>query len=398
MRTGLNRLGRALLATGVLAAFAAGSRPVAAQNSVSVMDVETIVRAARPSVVTVVAQRWTGQAATAKRPATRRLRSSIGSGVAIDADVILTTASVVQRSEKVFVRSADGVEREGQVIGFDLVYNVALIRTPGARFQPLRFANGRPPQEGDWVVALGTSYRDQPTTSFGTVSVRYREPRFGLIQLSNSVYPGNSGAAALNSRGELIGIVQGDLGVPDPAGRFSESLRRPGGMSFVLPVEIARPVCEKLRTEGRVPHGYLGVSTRSASVESETEPGSPVPIGALVESVVPGAPAQKLGLKRGDLIVGFDGERVEYADQIARWVATAAPGTAVEIVYVRGQTPHTGRVTLTDSPNAAPVWAMGGAVAAPESTSGQRRIADLERQILELSNELQKLKSSSDRR
>jgi serine protease Do len=169
-------------------------------------------------------------------------------------------------------------------------------------------------------------------------------------------------------------------------------------MSFVLPVEIARPVCEKLRTEGRVPHGYLGVSTRSASVESETEPGSPVPIGALVESVVAGGPAAKLGLKRGDLIVGFDGERVEYADQIARWVATAAPGTEVEIVYARGQTPHSGKVTLTDSPNAAPVWIASGTAAPAESTAGSKRIADLERQILELSNELQRLKSSSNSR
>jgi serine protease Do len=348
-------------------------------------------------VVTVVAQRTIGET-KGKRPANPRVRSSVGSGVAIDSDVILTTASVVQRAERVLVRNNDGVERDGQIIGFDMVYNVALIKIQGARFQPLRFATGRAPREGDWVVALGTSYRDQPTTSFGTVSVRYREPRFGLIQLSNTVYPGNSGAAALNSRGELIGIVQGDLGVPDPAGRFSESLRRPGGMSFVLPVEIARPVCEKLRTEGRVPHGYLGVSTRSASVESETEPGSPVPIGALVESVVAGGPAAKLGLKRGDLIVGFDGERVEYADQIARWVATAAPGTEVEIVYARGQTPHSGKVTLTDSPNAAPVWIASGTAAPAESTAGSKRIADLERQILELSNELQRLKSSSNSR
>src|SRR5262249_22228575 len=159
------------------------------------------------------------------------------------------------------------------------------------------------------------------------------------------VSPGNSGGAAVNPRGELVGIVQGELGSPDitvsPDGE-----RRPTGMSFVMPVETLQRIYEALRRDGRVRHGYLGVTTSGASVPSETQGGSDVPIGALVENAIAGGPAAKLGLERGDLIVGFDGERVEYPGQLARWVAATPPGTAVGLVWVRKDLQKVGSVIL----------------------------------------------------
>src|SRR5439155_7898423 len=120
-------------------------------------------------------------------------------------------------------------------------------------------------------------------------------------------------------------------GWPEPAGHEPDADRRPGGVSFVQPTETLRAPYETLRRDGRIAHGYLGVSTRSASVESETEPGTRVPIGALVKRVEPDGPAMKAGLRRGDLIVGFDRDRVEYADHVARWVSSTPPGTAIRL-------------------------------------------------------------------
>jgi S1-C subfamily serine protease len=246
---------------------------------------------------------------------------------------------------------------------------------------------------GDWVIALGTSFRAQPTQSVGTIAYFYREPHVPLLQLTNTVYPGNSGGAALNPRGELVGIVQGELGAPDFDTHGPDAERRPGGMSLVLPAETVRPVYESLRRDGRIPHGYLGVTTRAASVESDTH-GDRVPLGAMVEGVTANGPAQHTGLRRGDLIVAFDGERVEYPEQLARWVAATRPGSAVEVVWVRNELRRTGRVVLSENPQLFPQWAFGGTVNDAGDPS-LTRIDMLERRIRELNRELGRLKGNS---
>src|SRR5437773_427086 len=289
------------------------------------------------------------------------------------------------------VLTANGIQVDATVAGIDPIYNIALLRVPELRLPPIPFATGRAPQAGDWVIALGTSYRAQPTQSVGYVAFRFSEPRIPLLQLTNTVYPGNSGGAALNPRGELVGIVQGELASPEAAANGADGEHRPGGMSFVLPVETVRPVYMSLRKEGRVRHGYLGVSTTAASVLSDTEEGLEVPIGARVESVAPGGPAQRLGLMPGDLVVGFDGERVEYPSQLARWVAATSPGTEVEFVWVRDEVQHVGRIALTEAKEVQPTWAAEAVQSsAPESDD---RIAQIEKQIKRLNRELQSLKT-----
>ena len=215
------------------------------------------------------------------------------------------------------------------------------------------------------------------------------------MQLTNVVYPGFSGAAVVNARGELAGLLQGQL---DPESQQGISLgeRLPTGMSFMLPVESLRPAFLALEREGRVRYAYLGVSTRGVSVESETHKGTSVPLGAEVLDVVPGGPAARAGLQRGDLIVAFEDVPVEYPAQLARWVAASTPGTTVQLVWARDEIQQQGRALLTESPTSQPEWAERGPVAentaAPASPT---RIADLERQIERLNRELARLKGSS---
>ncbi|HEY6866210.1 MAG TPA: S1C family serine protease [Candidatus Eisenbacteria bacterium] len=388
---------RALAALVTVLAALAVPRGVPAQGALSQLqtDVDQIARRARPSVVTVFAQtlpRESRAAGEGGPPA--RIHTRVGSGVATDESLILTTASVVFGADRVIVRTANGIQVEAELVGMDRIFNVALLRVPEVRLPPLRFAEARPPQVGDWVVALGTSFRAQPTQSVGNVAYVYREPRVPLLQLTNAVYPGNSGGAALNPRGELVGIVQGELGSPDPGNAGADAEPRPSGMSLVLPAEAIHPAYESLRREGRVRHGYLGVTTQAASVESESKPGTRVPLGALVEAAIPDGPAAKLGLRHGDMIVGFDGNRVEYPEQLARWVAATQPGSRVELVWVRSDIRHSGEVALSESPAALPEWA----VVPGSSTRGDAalsRINQLEQQIRELNRRLERLRGES---
>jgi serine protease Do len=384
----------------VLLALAAAAPPaVRAQATLSQLqtDVDLIASRARPSVVTVLAQvfpheaRPNGELATGA--ALSRIHTRIGSGVAVEESMILTTASVVLGADRVVVRTANGIQVDAVVAGQDPIFNIALLRVPEVRLPALRFAEHRPPHVGDWIIALGTSYGAQPTQSVGNISYLYDAPRVPLLQLTNAVYPGNSGGAALSADGELVGIVQGELGAPDAGSGGPDAERHPSGMSLVLPSEAIRPAFESLRDEGRVRHGYLGVTTAAASVESESHAGSRVPLGALVESIVTGGPAARLGLKRGDLIVGFEGDRVEYPEQLARWVAATRPGVSVGLVWVRNELRRAGSVTLSEAPAPLPSWAVesGG----PGHDASVMRINQLEQQIRDLNKRLGRMRAES---
>ena len=384
LRTGCSA---SLLTAALLCDPSAAAR---AQGTLSALqtDVDEIARRARPSVVTVFAARAEDPAKPASGSATPRVRTRAGSGVAIEADLVLTTASVVLDAERILIGTSAGLNAEATIVGIDPVFNLALLRIAGLRLPPLPFAEGRPARVGDWMISLGTSYSAQPTQSLGNVAQRHREPGQWLLQLTNTVYPGNSGAAALNIHGELAALVQGELGSPELTGSAGEY--RAGGTSFAMPVETLRPVVESLKQEGRVRHGYLGVSTLAASLGSDRDGGPLTPIGAQVEGVIGSGPANRLGLRPGDLIVAFDGERVETPDQLVRWVLATPPGREVTLVWVRRDVGYTGTLVLGESPERLPQWLAGAAADAP--AGGPRRVAELDREMRRLGRELDRLK------
>ncbi len=352
-----------------LAASVTGARAARAQSTLSAIEdeVERIARYARPCVVTVVAQRTTGKSA-----ATRRTHSRVGSGVAISSDGILTTASVVLGAERLRVITHNHLQVEARLVGMDPVRNLALLRPEELELVALPLAS-RPAGSGDWAIALGNSYGGAPTQSVGTVAMRFAEPGTSLLQLTNEVHPGNSGGAALNSRGELLGLVQGELGAPAAPGQRERAERRPGGMSFAIPVDEIAPFLDGLARYGRVRHGSFGVSTRAAFLPGASNPAERVPLGAVVEAVQPGGAAARLGLRKGDLIVAFNGVRVEYPEQLARWVAVAGPGAQVKLVWVRDEIGREGVTRLDEAPSAIPSWMRVEPVAASGPGSGAPR-------------------------
>jgi serine protease Do len=397
------------LAPRLLAVLALGLSPAHAlaqsTGPAAPANLDVLVQRVRPAVVTILSQNTELRRASRDAKPVSRTHTRVGSGVAIETSQILTTASVVLRAERVRVRTANGLEADAQIVGVDPVFNVALLRVNDLRLPALPFSSARGGRIGDWVLTVGSSYRFQLTESVGTISAIYPEPRLSLLQLTNTVSPGNSGAAAVNARGELLGIVQGELGSPEIHPSLDNE-RRPSGISFVLPAETVYRVVQALQRDGRLRHGYLGVTTSGASVPSESERGLDIPIGAIVENVVPGGPAARVGLQRGDLIVGFEGERVEYPGQLARWVAATPPGTSVGLVWVRRDLQKVGSAVLGDSPDPMPAWAMSSPISStPPADAGDRRdsaqgpgkIADIERQIRELNRQLEQLKGQSAR-
>lgn len=376
--------------------------PARAQGTLAQLqtDVDQIARQGRPSVVTVLSRRTlTHGTGRTGRP---RVQTRVGSGVAMAANEILTTASVVQHAEHISIRTDNGLQSRAEIVGVDPIYNLALLRVSDVLLPPIRLSTQRASQVGDWVITLGTSYRIQPTQSVGNIAYVLSEPGFTRLQLTNAAYPGNSGGAAVNSRGELIGIVQGELGQGSYAERSDQP--RPGGMTFVLSLDNVKRVYDSLRRNGHLAYGWLGVSTSGASIEALSERGAVVPIGAMVERVEPGGPAAKAGLVKGDLIVAYQGERVEYSEQLARWVAATPPGSSVDLVWVRGESPQNAQVVIGHSPHETPPWALGIDAPKPVAarptvtethTANGDRISDLERKVMELNKEIARLKGGS---
>lgn len=363
-----------------------------AQGTLSALesDVDVILASTRPSVVTVVCVRNAPEGVrTDVLPTTR-----IGTGVAVSENEILTTASVVDHASYIWVRTSNRLQLQALVVGADPISNVALLRVPGVKLPPMRAAANRAAKTGDWVIAVGTARdtHDKGAHSLGTVLFRHRDPRLPLWQLTNVVYPGFSGAAVVSARGELVGMLQGEL---DPGSAADPS---PGatGVSFMLSYDDLKTVYQQLEREGRMHYGYLGVSSRAVSVESESEKGAKVPIGVQVLDVTPSSPAERVGLKRGDLIVAFEGVPVEDPMQLGRWVTASTPGSAAKLVWVRDELQHEGRAVLSESKSAIPEWATPGTMAATAGgSSSGAHIADLERRIERMNRELARLRSSS---
>ena len=235
-----------------------------------------------------------------------------GSGVIInDKGLILTNAHVVERVDEVLITLADGKNCDGKVLGFDSITDLALVKIDedtDANFAPL--GDSELLEVGDWAIALGTPYGLEKTVTLGIVSSLHRDinslgfsdKRLDLIQTDAAINPGNSGGPLVNSNGQVIGI---------------NTLVRSGpgaGLGFAIPINLARRVSDQLLEKGEVIHPYLGVQLVSLNAkiakEYNNDPNSLVQLpersGALIQSVVPNSPAEKAGLKRGDLVIATE--------------------------------------------------------------------------------------------
>ncbi len=255
-----------------------------------------------------------------------------GSGVIIDTNgLVLTNAHVVERVDNVSVTLADGNILEGQVLGTDAVTDLALVKideSTSSVFAPL--GNSEDLEVGDWAIALGTPYGLEKTVTLGIVSSLHRDinslgfsdKRLDLIQTDAAINPGNSGGPLINSKGEVIGI---------------NTLVRSGpgaGLGFAIPINLAKIVSDQLFENGEVIHPYLGVQLISLNPkiakEYNKDPNSIVQLpersGALIQSVIPNSPAEKAGLRRGDLVIAAENISIEEPKALLNEVEKAQIG------------------------------------------------------------------------
>ena len=240
-----------------------------------------------------------------------------GSGVIIDKEgLVLTNAHVVERVDNVSVTLADGTNREGQVLGTDSITDLALVKIENQQdssYAPL--GDSEELEVGDWAIALGTPYGLEKTVTLGIVSSLHRDinalgfsdKRLDLIQTDAAINPGNSGGPLINSNGQVIGI---------------NTLVRSGpgaGLGFAIPINLAKNVSDQILENGEVIHPYLGVQLISLNPkiakEHNEDPNSLVQLpersGALIQSVIPNSPAEKAGLRRGDLVIAAENILIE---------------------------------------------------------------------------------------
>ena len=251
-----------------------------------------------------------------------------GSGVIISRDgYILTNNHVVEGAKEVSVTLADKGEFKAQIVGRDPKTDLAIVKIDaGENLPAASIGDSDQIKVGDWVLAIGNPFGLGHTVTSGIVSAKGRVigagPYDDFIQTDASINPGNSGGPLFNMKGEVIGINTAII----PDGQ---------GIGFAIPVNTAKPLIPQLEANGEVTRGYLGVNIQSITPDLSKALNLEKSKGALVAEVVPGGPADKAGIKAGDVIVSFDGKPVHDSHDLPAMVAATAIGREVPITLVR---------------------------------------------------------------
>src|SRR5712691_12424357 len=263
-------------------------------------------------------------------PNGRHLVTGQGSGFFISADgYAVTNNHVVDKAKTVEVTTDDGKSYTAKVIGTDPKTDLALIKIDGrGDFSYVKFADATP-RVGDWVLAVGNPFGLGGTVTAGIVSARGRDigagPYDDFIQIDAPVNKGNSGGPTFDMDGNVIGI---NTAIFSPSGGSV-------GIAFDIPAETVKAVITQLKDHGAVTRGWIGVQIQPVTNEIADSLGMKNARGALVAEPQSGSPAQKAGIKAGDVIVSVNGETVADARTLARRISAMAPGTQVKLGVIR---------------------------------------------------------------
>ncbi len=262
-------------------------------------------------------------------PKDQRQRS-LGSGFIIDTKgLILTNNHVVEQTDEIKVTLSDKSEFSAKIIGRDSKTDLALIRIEADKpLKPLPLGDSEKLEVGDWVVAIGNPFGLGHTVTAGIVSAKYRQIGAGsydnFIQTDASINPGNSGGPLLNTAGQVIGIN---------SAIFSQT-GGSVGIGFAIPINMAKDLLPQLK-KGKVVRGWLGVVIQKITPELKEALDLKDEKGALVADVVSGGPAEKAGIKRGDVILSFDGKDIQEMNDLPYIVASTPVGKMVTVEVVR---------------------------------------------------------------
>lgn len=269
-----------------------------------------------------------------------RKRMGQGSGFVISANGhIVTNNHVIANADKVTVRfQDDDNEYVATVVGTDEETDLAVIKINAKRSLPvLKFGNSEALQVGEWVIAIGNPYGLDNTVTAGIISAKYRNLRVGpfdnFLQTDASINPGNSGGPLLNMKGEVIGINT----LINAAGQ---------NLGFAVPSNQAKKIIAQLKKGKTVKRGWLGVTIQGVDDNLAKALGLPKPMGALVNSVSKGQPADEGGVKQGDVILEVNGKHMEDDRALLKAIAGLAPGEKARLTLWRNNKRIVRTVTL----------------------------------------------------
>lgn len=254
----------------------------------------------------------------------------VGSGFIISGDgYVLTNAHVVEGADEVTVTLTDRRELKAKVLGADRRTDVALLKLEANNLPYLRTGDSSKIRVGEWVVAIGSPFNLENTVTAGIISAKARDTGeyLPLIQSDVAVNPGNSGGPLINLRGEVIGI---NSQIATLSGAYN-------GISFAVPIDEVMRVAEQLRTTGKVTRGRIGVQISEVTRDVAESLGLDKARGAEVAMVEEGGPADKGGIKVGDIILAFNGQPIDTTRDLPRLVGSSKIGSRATVtVWRRG--------------------------------------------------------------
>lgn len=339
-----------LLIAALITLFALSPQPVAAKQSPA--DFVELARRLKPTVVNIGTEKKPKQQKRQQlrpfgnspygndpfqdfferffedqRPQTQR-QKSLGSGFIISADgYILTNNHVVDGADEIKVRFDNGKELKGELKGSDAKLDLALIKVSSTDKLPVAVLGDSDEIEvGEWVMAIGNPFGLSETVTAGIVSAKGRVigsgPYDDFLQTDASINPGNSGGPLFNTKGEVVGINTAIIATGQ-------------GIGFAIPVNMAKSIISQLREKGKVTRGWIGVSIQPVTKDLADSFGLAAEKGALVSEIFPDSPAEKGGVKSGDIIIAFDGKEIKEMNDLPRLVAATATGKSIAVKVVR---------------------------------------------------------------
>ena len=280
--------------------------------------------------------------------------TSLGSGVIIDKynGYILTNNHVIKDADEISVKLFDKRELNAELIGSDELSDLALLKIEADNLTEVKLGNSDELEVGQWVVAIGSPFQQSlsNTVTAGIVSAVGRNDIISTKNIENfiqhdaAINPGNSGGALLNLKGELVGI---NTAIATGGNSWSP---QNAGIGFAIPMNQAKRVIEDLMTIGSVERGFLGVNIMNVDSKMIESLGLKNAAGALIANVVEDSPADKAGLKEGDVILEVDNKKVDNASKLRLLISSNRPGDKTKLLIFSDKKRQTKYVTLGSFP------------------------------------------------
>lgn len=264
-------------------------------------------------------------------PPQQRARQALGSGFVINPNgFIITNNHVIENATEIHVIFADRTNVPAKLVGRDPATDIAVLKIePRPGMAVGSWGNSEAMEPGSWTIAIGSPFGLGGTVTVGVLSARSRDIQAGpyddFLQTDASINQGNSGGPLFNTQGEIIGV---NTAIFSPSGGNI-------GIGFAVPSRVAQSVSEQLIQSGRIERGYLGVRLQDLTPSIAQAFGLRENKGAVAASVEPGSPAEKAGLKAGDVIIRVNGHPIDSARNLTRTVAGLKPGTTASLTIYR---------------------------------------------------------------